>query len=255
MTRDNISPAAVVDAHCHIDLYKDPVAMVDEVERRNVHTIAVTNAPSVFFFTADLASKRTYLHAAAGLHPELVRTHGQELAKLLPLLEQTRFVGEIGLDYVTTDVADRKRQVEVFATILRRCAELGNKVLTIHSRRSSADVVAMIEKIKPGKAILHWFSGPKRDLLRAIGSGCWFSVNPAMIRSQAGRSLIAAMPRDRVLTESDGPFVDVSGKPATPWDTDTVLVYLATVWQCSSQDAATNVSNNFHRLIRDPSQT
>ena len=164
MIDDCTRPAAVVDAHCHIDLYKDPAAIALEVERRRVHTIAVTNAPSVFFFTADLSTKGEYLHAAAGLHPELVRTHGQELPQPLPLLEKTRFVGEIGLDFVTTDATDRKRQMDVFEAILQRCGELGNKVLTIHSRRSSAEVVAMIARTKPGIAILHWFSGPKRDL-------------------------------------------------------------------------------------------
>ena len=75
------------------------------------------------------------------------------------------------------------------------------------SHGGAAKVVAMIGKANPGIAILHWFSGPMRDLQRAIDTGCWFSVNPAMIRSQTGRSLIAAMPRERVVTESDGPFV------------------------------------------------
>ena len=76
-------------------------------------------------------------------------------------------------------------------------------------------------------------------------------MNPAMIHSQTGRSLIAAMPRERVVTESDGPFVDINGQPATPWDTDSVLVHLATVWQCSAEDAATTVAKNFHRLVHD----
>lgn len=242
-------PMAVVDAHCHVDLYKDPAGIAQEVERRQIHTIAVTNAPSVFFFTAALAAKGTYLHAAAGLHPELVRTHGNELAKLLPLLEQTRFIGEIGLDFVTTDLAERKRQLDIFEAILQRCSQLGNKVLTVHSRRSSAEVVATIARIKPGTAILHWFSGPKRDLEKALDAGCWFSVNPAMVRSQNGRSLISAMPRDRVITESDGPFVDINGTAAVPWDTDSVLVHLANVWQCSPEDSATIVRENFGRLL------
>jgi TatD DNase family protein len=241
--------SAVVDAHCHIDLYPNPDAVKAEIEQRKVHTIAVTNAPSVFHFTAGLAKASTYLHAAVGLHPELVGTHDRELPQLLALIEQTRFVGEVGLDYVTSDKANRKRQVDAFEAILQRCANLGNKVLTVHSRRSSADVIALIAKTKPGTVILHWFSGPKRDLQEAVGIGCWFSVNPAMIISQTGRSLILAMPRDRVLTESDGPFVDVNGSPATPWDTAMVLQHLATVWQCTATESAMIVRDNFGRLL------
>lgn len=243
------TPPAVVDAHCHIDLYQEPAAVAREIQERRVHTIAVTNAPSVFFFTAELAARNPFLHAAAGLHPELVRTHGQELPKLLEILETTRFVGEVGLDYVTKDLGERKHQVEVFDAVLRRCAELGGRVLTIHSRRSSADVIAMVASTRPGTAILHWFSGPKRDLEKAADAGCWFSVNPAMVRSKAGRTLIAAMPRDRVLTESDGPFVESNGRPAQPWDTDSALVHLAETWNCSTDECVSTVAGNFQRLL------
>jgi TatD DNase family protein len=57
-------------------------------------------------------------------------------------LAETRFVGEIGLDYVTSDRELRRRQREVFSQILARCAEHRDKVLTVHSRRSASDVIA-----------------------------------------------------------------------------------------------------------------
>ena len=73
--------------------------------------------------------------AAIGLHPELVVSHAHELPDLLRMIDQTRYVGEVGLDYVTPDVTLRRKQRRVFEAILKRSAELGDRVLTVHSRR------------------------------------------------------------------------------------------------------------------------
>ena len=88
--------------------------------------------------------------------------------------------------------------------------------------RASGAVLDRLQAYRDaGIPVLHWFSGPRRDLECAIELGCWFSVGPAMLRSRTGRALAALMPRDRVLTESDGPFAQegrdapdaVAGRP------------------------------------------
>ena len=91
--------AVLVDTHCHVDLYPDAAPILTAIAAHRVLVIAVTNAPSVFFHTQALALRHPYLLAAVGLHPELVATHGQEIDRMLPLLEETQFVGEVGLDY------------------------------------------------------------------------------------------------------------------------------------------------------------
>ena len=58
-----------------------------------------------------------FIRAAVGLHPELVRTHGGEVERMSQMLDETRYVGEIGLDYTTPDKEERRRQQEVFAEI------------------------------------------------------------------------------------------------------------------------------------------
>ena len=247
----NSSELAVVDAHCHIDLYPSPVEIINRAEELHIRTIAVTNAPSVFFHTRDLTRECRFVQPAVGLHPELVHSHGRELEQLWPLLEQTRYVGEIGLDYVTTDLSNREHQRQVFEAIVERCAELGDKVLTIHSRRSVADVIAIVGTGFRGKAVLHWFSGTLRQLERAVVAGFYFSVNPAMIKSRSGQSLIAAMPRDRVLTETDGPFVKIGNSPAVPEDTALVIMALAKAWGLGALEAKANILQNLHSLLEE----
>ncbi len=240
---------AVVDAHCHIDLYPDPKAVVAQAESMGIRTIAVTNAPSVFTYTRDLTAQCRYVRPAVGLHPELVHSHAHELELLLPFLEQTRYVGEIGLDYVTTDHQNRTKQREVFAAIVERCATLGGKVLTIHSRRSAADVIATVGKGFRGKAILHWFSGTAKQLEVAAAAGFYFSVNPSMMTSKSGRMLAAGMPRDRVLTETDGPFVKIGNRPAMPPDCALAVIGLAEVWELENEAVRDIITANLKVLL------
>jgi TatD DNase family protein len=240
----------LLDAHFHLDLSKGtPGELVAEREA-SIHIIAVTNAPSVFHHTEHICSTHERLHAAVGLHPELVASHGNEVETLVALLPTTRFVGEVGLDYVTTDTSLRAKQRKVFARILEACSVTKDKVLTIHSRRAAADVVAAIAEMSPGIAILHWFSGSRRELDKAIEAGCFFSVNPAMTRSKSGLSLIHAMPSDRVLTETDGPFVKIGDRPARPADVTAVVGVLAKVWKVSESEARATVWSNFSTMCK-----
>jgi TatD DNase family protein len=123
------------------------------------------------------------------------------------------------------------------------------RLLVGHGLLDDADAEAMAAAVFRGLQILHWFSGPLRDLKRAIDSGMYFSVNPAMTKSANGRKLAAAMPRDRVLTETDGPFVQTGGRPAVPQDTAEVLLHLATLWKSSFAEARATVLTNFLRAV------
>ena len=235
----------LVDTHCHLDLYPNPTAIARDVEDHSICTVAVTNAPSVFFFTSNLAKSSRHIRAALGLHPELVATHGHEIDAFLSALEQTRYVGEIGLDYSTSDDVLRQKQRTVLQRILAACAEDKNKVLTLHSRRAAGDVIDHIGKDFPGTVILHWFSGSQKELRRGLDFGFYFSVNPAMTQSESGRKLISLIPIDRILTETDGPFVRMGDSPAQPSDVRSVITYLANAWHQApdviEQQVATNL--------------
>ncbi len=239
---------AVVDAHCHIDSYADPQAVIEHTEALGIRTIAVTNSPSAFARTRELTRASRFVRPAAGLHPEAVHSHGHELELLWPLLDETRYVGEVGLDYVTTDPRDWAQQRRVFAAIVERCAAAGNKILTIHSRRAAADVIAIVGSGFRGRASLHWFSGSARELDQAAAAGFFFSVNPDMMVSKSDRALTARMPCERVLTETDGPYVSLAGHPAIPADVGAATQSLAELWGVSASEAGDCIAANLRRL-------
>jgi TatD DNase family protein len=203
----------LLDTHFHLDLWQQP-SITASIEERGIYTIAVTNTPSVFHFTQKIASNSKFIRAALGLHPQLAAERQKELAMFKDLLLTTRYVGEIGLDNRSS--SDFTIQRKVFETVISACADAGNKILTIHSRRADSEVIDIIGKQFPGQVILHWFSGSLSVLERAVDAGFYFSINHAMVGSSAGKKLIQAIPMDKLLTESDGPFVEEAGVPCNP---------------------------------------
>lgn len=242
--------SAFVDAHCHIDLFPRPAQIVEQAVAQRIYTIAVTNAPSVFEHTVRLASGSKYVRPALGLHPELVHSHNHELDQFHRYLPQTRYVGEVGLDYTTSDHNIRLQQRQVLATIAGWANESGDKVLTLHSRRAVSDVLAVLKGIN-ARMILHWFSGTYKELERAIADGYFFSINGAMLQSEKGRALVVRMPRDRILTETDGPFVKDGNLPATPTAVKATVTQLADLWGLPSANTQSTVLENFRSILSD----
>ena len=238
-----------VDTHCHIDLYSNYTAVIEATEQAQVYTVAVTNTPSVFRQCAELLRGKRFLRPAIGLHPELVMQRHHELTLFSQLIYETKYVGEVGLDFVTTDSEVRALQRRVFASVLDQCAQRGRKVLTIHSRRAATEVVDMIGYNFPGICILHWFSGSALALRRAIAQGYYFSINPSMIMSAKGCQLIDLIPPSQILTETDGPFVKLKGRSAYPSDVRNVVGQLSNIWNVSEEEAAAIIYNNFRRIV------
>ena len=122
-------------------------------------------------------------------------------------------------------------------------------MLTIHSRRAALPVLEALEAHPgAGTPILHWFSGTQRELARAVDLDCWFSVGPAMLASEKGRALAAKMPRDRVLTETDGPFAQLEGRAALPWDAERAITLLTDVWAEPEAAVRERLAANLRRL-------
>lgn len=246
---------ALVDTHCHIDLYPDPKAVIRKAEEREVVVIAVTNTPSVFDHLRLLIGESHYVHAALGLHPELAVERASELPLFAARVSSARFIGEVGLDYGTSSEPSRRTQRRVFTTILSQCDAIGARVLTVHSRRAADDVVDAIGPGFRGRFILHWYSGKLGTLRRAIGFGGYVSVNPAMITTSKARALLLEIPRERVLTETDGPFVHVDAAMAEPHNVGLVLDWLSSMWGITREETRATVRRNLDSLLDQPTSS
>jgi TatD DNase family protein len=242
----------LVDFHCHLDLYPDHEELVRECDRHEVFTLAVTTTPRAWPRNQELASKTKYVRAALGLHPQLVSERATELALWEEFLPRTRYIGEVGLDAGPRFYRSLDLQRQVFERILRRCAAAGGKVLTIHSVRAATPVLDMLEEHLPqgrGTAVLHWFTGTKAEARRAIELGCYFSINIEMLKNERHAGLITGLRQDRLLTETDGPFVKGATGTMRPRDVTHTLGSLARLLGLEADDLATKIQGNLKQLV------
>lgn len=239
----------MIDFHCHLDLYPDPKAVAEICAQRGIYLLSVTTTPSAWTGTSALAEGKSRIRTALGLHPQVAHLRKFELELFERLIDHTDYVGEVGLDGAPDFKQHWADQTEVFDRVLEVCASVGGKVLSLHSRRASREVLDRLRAHpRAGTPILHWFTGTNKEADLARDMGCWFSVGPAMLRSAKGRALVARMPRDRVLTESDGPFVQVSGKSIMPWEVDQCVPELAELWSIEPTNARSLLADNLARL-------
>lgn len=240
----------IVDMHCHLDLYSDPREQVKRIAQRGSYVLSVTTTPKAWRRTSDLANGAPRIKTALGLHPQLAKERKSELKLFDQLLLETRYVGEVGLDGGPDCRSFWKDQVKVFDHVLSACAAVGGRILTIHSRAAASEVLDALERHPGyGVAVLHWFSGTQRELARATDMGCWFSVGAAMLRSKRGIDLAAKMPTGRILTETDGPFAAIGGKPLGAAECEGALRALARLWNTDELGARANVVTSFRELI------
>jgi TatD DNase family protein len=126
------------DTHFHLDLFKPVNEILNEIETNKVYTIAVTNLPVLFKkLNEQITSK--YIRPALGFHPELLLQYKHHIPQMWELLPETRYIGEVGLDF-KTGKDFKELQVSFFTELIDRCNQLEGKIVTIHSRQS-ADVV------------------------------------------------------------------------------------------------------------------
>lgn len=232
----------MIDFHAHLDLYPDPVAVVERCRQEGAYVLSVTTTPSAWLGTKRLAAGAPRIRTALGLHPQVAHLRKRELSLFDALLADAKYVGEVGLEGGKEWRPHYADQLTVFDHILKSCERGGGKVLSIHSRQAATDVLNMLEAHpRCGTPILHWFTGSQKELARAIELGCWFSVGPAMLKSAKGKALAASMPRNRVLTETDGPFGKVQQHLLFPSDATLAIPVLAELWTLSEHDVLVHI--------------
>lgn len=239
-----------MDFHCHLDLYPDAKQVYIEALQRTEFVWLVTTSPRAYAATSRVLAPTQKFFISPGLHPEVADKKHGELEMLLLQMEACTGVGEIGLDGSARYSPHFELQTHIFKSVVEKCARLGGRVLSIHSRAAAEKVLDILDA-NPGfgTAVLHWFTDSPSLLRRAAESGCWFSVGPAMMESTNGRKLAALMPRDRVISESDGPFAKVRGTHVMPWEANTVAVKLAEAWRVSKDDVSIALKSNGLCLI------
>lgn len=195
----------IFDTHFHYDLQHLKVEALKEIDNRKIYTIAVTNLPPIYEKLKNEINSK-YIRIALGFHPELIGQYQKYVPDMWRLLPTAKYIGEVGLDF-KVDKSSHNLQKSFFENLIIKCNEIGNKVISVHSRMSANEIVSIIGSKFNGKIILHWYSGSIKDQAQAIKNGHYFSVNSAMLKSDSGRKIVRNIPEDKLLLETDSPFI------------------------------------------------
>ena len=239
---------ALVDTHFHLDLHKNDFEIAERIESNGIYSITMTNTPSVFENSEKLSINKKFLRCALGLHPEIAISRKHELLLFKQFLYRTRYIGEIGLDYsITKDEEEKRNQFEIFKQIIDWCSIEKNKILSVHSRKAEKDVIDIIGNSFTGKVILHYYSGPLKEVERAIDFGYYFSINYSMTQTKNGKRIISIIPIDKLLTETDTPFV-LYGKNSSDQIKKTIN-NMAQIINYNSMKLEEQIFANFKRIL------
>jgi TatD DNase family protein len=240
----------MIDFHCHLDLFPNPSLIAEECRVRNLYVLAVTTTPSAWVISNQLGKNNNRIKTALGLHPQLALEREEELSVFDNFLPNVRYVGEIGLDGSPDFNNTWDAQVRVFYHILNSCQNNGGKIMSIHSRKAEKMVIDLLCKFpKAGIPILHWYSGNLKEIKRAIDIGCWFSINPVMIKSNSGTRIIQEIPKSKIIPETDSPFTEEFGNSYKPWDVDLVYNGLSKIWKMPLGDTKKLIWENSKKLL------
>ena len=261
------------DSHCHLNfpelLSQLPAIRLAMSEAKVNRALCISTTLEEFDAVHNLATQYDNFWATVGVHPDNENVKEPSLQDLLTLGQLPRVVaiGETGLDYYRLGdrtVADMAWQRERFRTHIRAGRQL-NKPLVIHTRMASVDTLAILrEEGEDGSAgcaggVFHCFTETAEVARAALDMGFYISFSGILTfkNAQDIRDVAAFVPLDRILIETDSPYlapVPYRGKTNNPSYVPFVAACLAQLRECSVEQIAQVTSRNFEVLFKGAMQ-
>jgi TatD DNase family protein len=231
----------VIDTHAHLDACADDAeALVARARASGVDRIvSVGSGIESCRTTLAIAERHDGVFAALGIHPHQADGHDAErVSELSTLLGHDRAVavGETGLDFFR-DYAPRAAQRRLFERHLAIASDLG-KAIVVHTRAADDDTAAALEGFE-GTVVLHCFSSPAL-LPVALERGYYvsFAGNVTYPKAPELREAAAAVPADRILAETDSPYLAPQPRRGRPNEPAFVVHTVAELADARGEDPA-----------------
>lgn len=264
-------PIDVVDAHCHLDIADgedgawlgaaDAIRMAASVGVTRIVQVGCDLAGAAW--AVDAAETHPGVIAGVALHPNEA-PKVDDLAAALAEIERyatgsdrVRVIGETGLDYFRTGPEGRAAQHESFAAHIAMAKRL-DRTLMIHDRDAHDDILAVLDREgMPDRVVMHCFSGDAEFARRCVERGAWLSFAGVVTfkNAQSLRDALAVTPLDRILVETDAPYLTPSphrGRPNASYLIPHTVRKMAGVLNISVPELCTALSANANSAFGGP---
>ena len=250
----------LVDSHCHLDFpeFSDLDSVVSRARSAGVHRmVTISTRLSKFSDVLSVSEHCDEIFCSVGVHPHYAADESVTVESLVELSSHKKVVaiGESGLDYHYEN-SPRSIQHDVFLVHIE-AARLTGLPLVIHARDADSDMIDILtEQSRVGSfsAVLHCFSSSRALAERGIELGFYVSFSGILTfkNSDDLRILASDLPRDRVLIETDSPYlspVPHRGKPNEPSYVSYVADVLGDIWGVSRSEVCSRTTDNFFSLF------
>lgn len=251
--------ATLIDVHCHLDRYEDEAAVLQRARDAGVFINYVTFLPSDFVRYREQYRDTPGIEVGIGFHPmaSLGRfpwTDQLDLHREMEIFgeysDRSRWIGEVGLDFTVDGVPFQRMQRRMIEAVLD-APTVSGKFLTVHSRAAEYEMVDRLVAAGVKRAAFHGngFTGELAELEYVLDAGFAFSVVSSMFYDDERRAIVEAIPRDRVIAESDAPFGIVDGRALEPHEVVLVRSELAGMWGMDEASVGRILADNTARLL------
>lgn len=217
----------MIDVHCHLEQSDYDKDLEEVLSRcREKLDAVIVSAPDPDDHQKAVGMSRShpgFVFCTLGIHPQYVEKYSDEeiesvFETIRSMKDSIVGIGETGLDYShITDLEGRERQKSLFARSIRLAKELDLSVL-VHIRNGKDeadafdDALSILEKENAERVHLHMF-GSRKLLPRAMEDGYYISANAIILSSKSYSKVVRNVPIDRLMLETDAPWLHPSGKP------------------------------------------
>jgi TatD DNase family protein len=202
-----------VDTHCHLDgeEFRDDLEAV--ITRAREAGVAAIGIPGINLQSLDTVIDvchryPNYCYPMLGLHPEDVKADWREVLERIKaaITPEVIAIGEVGLDYYWEDNPAREVQLACFEAQLELANDLSLPVV-VHDRDAHEDTLRLLQKHRP-RGVLHCYSG-SAEMLREVPEEMYIGLGGAVTFKNAKKpvAVAAAVPPDRLLLETDAPYM------------------------------------------------
>lgn len=208
----------LIDTHCHLDVTEFESDLNDVLDRAQAAGIRDFIVPAIdrahWQHLSEIVETHPGLHPAYGLHPLYMHQHQDEHLDQLDQWLDTQdavAVGECGLDFYIPD-HDVDSQIRLFEAQLN-IAKNHKLPVIIHCRKAMDRVIHLLRRIRPLTGVLHSFNGSLQQAGQCMELGFKFGIGGPVTyeRAKKFRRLVAQLPAESLLLETDAPDQPVSG--------------------------------------------
>jgi TatD DNase family protein len=248
-----------VDSHCHLDFpdfAPERDAVIARAQAAGVSTmLTIGTRLDQFDGVRALAEANPRIWCTVGAHPHEAADHTELTAeRLVALAAHPRVVGigETGLDF-HYDLSPRDQQERVFRAHIAASQATGLPLI-IHAREADAEIAAILRAEKPPPGVLHCFTGTRALAETVLDLGFYISISGIVTfrNAEALRAIVRDLPLDRLLVETDAPYlapVPYRGKRNEPAFVVATAAFVAELKGTTAEALAAATTANFFRLF------